>query len=63
MTISKKICSALAAVACLSLVSVAFAQEKAPAPAAKTEKKATKTKSVCNGHADEAACKADATCA
>jgi hypothetical protein len=64
VTIGKKILSALAAAACLSLVSVAVAQEKAaPAPAAKTEKKPAKAKSACNGHADEAACKADTTCA
>lgn len=40
------------------------APEKAPAPAAKVEKKApvAKAKSACNAITEEAACKADATC-
>ena len=44
-------------------------RQKAPdkaapaAPAAKAEKKPAKPKSACNAKADEAACKADATCA
>ena len=50
------------AVAALMIGVTAQAQEKKAEPAAKTEKKA-KPKSVCNSIAEEAACKANATCA
>ena len=50
------------AVAALMIGVAAQAQEKKAEPAAKTEKKA-KPKSVCNSIAEEAACKANATCA
>ena len=58
----------LGAAAAIALAMFAFsadAQQKAPEkaePAAKTEKK-VKPKSVCNSITEEAACKANATCA
>jgi hypothetical protein len=61
--------ASLAAAAMALFVVTAEAQQKAPekaapAPAAKTEKKAApaKAKSACNAITEEAACKADATC-
>jgi hypothetical protein len=53
---------AMAAAVVLALGVAAHAQEKKAEPAAKTEKKA-KPKSVCNSIGEEAACKANATCA
>jgi carboxylesterase type B len=65
VTIIGKVWGATALAACMVFAFAADAQQKAPEkvePAAKTEKK-VKAKSVCNAITEEAACKANATCA
>jgi hypothetical protein len=62
MTFRSGLRLAAAAVALGFFACGAIAQEKKAEPAAKTEKKA-KPKSVCNSITEEAACKANATCA
>ena len=62
MTFRSGLGVAAAVVALVFFASGGIAQEKKAEPAAKTEK-TVKPKSVCNAITEEAACKANATCA